>query len=224
MEKTSGKKEILRAMAFQVYQFIVATLCLLWLLSDNQVAGIIGGLLLALLAAVMISKPESLPARKRSAAADDLPGFAHRTTRLWGAFLLVTAIFVTANYRITTSAELGIAMLVFGVTGIVCTFIGQRKRKIIRILDYLMLCGEGPFLIHLNTPITFLHTESLWVVLGLIAAQIIAYSIVWLVNRFGERGETARFAEQHGELALPFAFLPRHTRYPRSKRRPPFNR
>lgn len=223
MAEMSDKKAILRVRAFQVYQFIVTTLCFLWLLSDNRVVGIIGGLLLAILAAVMISKPESLPTQKRSAAADDLPEFAHRPTRLWGAILLAAAFFITANYHITTSVELGIALLVFGIPGVVSTFIGQRKGKIIRILDSLVLCGGGAVLIYRNFPIN-LHAESLWVSLGIIAVQAIAYSIIWLVNRFGERGETARLTEQHGELLLPFVFLPRHTRYPRSKRRPPLNR
>ena len=225
MEGTSGKKEILHARAFQVYQFIVATLCSLWLLSNNRVVGIIGGLLLAILAAVMISKPEFLPTQKRSAAANDLPEFAHRPTRLWGTILLVAAVFVTANYRITTSAEFGIALLVLGIASIGCTSICQRTRMIIRILGSLLLCGGGAFLIYLKAPIT-LHVESLWVALGSIAGGTIWSSIVWLVNRFGERGETARFAEHHGvmELSLPFASLPRHTRYPRSKRRSPLDR
>lgn len=221
MEGTSGKKEILRTRAFQVYQFIVATLCYLWLLSNNRIVGIIGGLLLAILAAAMISKPEFLPSQKRSGTAGDLPGFAYWTTRLWGAILLAAAIFVTANYRITTSAELGIAVLVFGITGIVCTFIGQRKGKNISILHYVVLCGVGAFLIYRNFPIP-LYTGSLWVVLGLIAASPIVYFIMELINRFGERGETAMFAEHHGEL-LPFSFFPRNTPHPRSKRRLPRN-
>ena len=225
MEGTSGKKAILRARAFQVYQFIVTTLCSLWLLSNNRVVGIIGGLLLAILAAIMISKPKFLPTHKRSAAAGDLPELAHRLTRLWGAILLVAAVFVTANYRITTSAEFGIALLVLGIASIISTSICQRTRMIIRILGSLVLCGGGAFLIYLNAPITP-PAGSLWVALGSIAGGTIASSIVWLVNRFGERGETARLTEQHGvmELSLPFASLPRHTRYPRSKRRPPLNR
>jgi hypothetical protein len=225
LEKMSGKKAILRARAFQVYQFIVATLCSLWLLSNNRAVGIIGGLLLAILAAIMISKPEFLPSHKRSAAAGDLPEFAHRLTRLWGVILLVAAVFVIANCRITTSAEFGIALLVFGITGVVCTSISQRIRMSIRIPGYLVLCGGGAFLIYVNAPIS-LHAESLWAALGSIAGGIIWSSIGWVVNRFGERGEAARLAEERGEmeLSLPFASLPRHTRHTRSKHRPPLNR
>jgi hypothetical protein len=217
MEGTSGKKEILRMRAFQAYQFIVAALCSLWLLSNNRVVGIIGGLLLAILAAIMLSKPEFLPTQKRSAVAGDLPKFTHRPTRLRGAILLVAAFFVTTNYRITTSAELGIALLVLGITSLVCTSISQRTRRIIRILGSLVLCGGGAFLVYLNAPITP-HAESLWVALGSIAGGTIWSSIGWVASRFGERGEAARLAEQHGELALPFPSLPRNTRHPRSKR------
>ena len=221
MEGTSGRKVILRMMAFQGYQFIVATLCSLWLLSNNRVVGIIGGLLLAILAAVMILKPEFLPSHKRSAATDDLPELAHQLTRLWGTILLVAAVFITANYCITTSAEFGVVLLVLGIASIVSTSICRRTRMIIRILGALVLCGGVAFLIYLNTPIT-LPTGSLWVALGSIAGGIIWSSIVWLANRFGERDEAARLAEQHGvmESSLPFASLPRHTRHPRSKRRP----
>lgn len=210
MEETSGKKKILLARAFQVYQFIAATLCSLWLLSNNRVIGIIGGLLLAIPAAIMISKPEFLPTQKRSAATGDLPELARRATRLWGTILLVAAVFVTTNYRITTSAEFGIALLIFGIASIVCTSIRQRTRMIIRILVSLMLCGGAAFLIYLNDPIT-LHAESLWVALGSIVGGAIVSSIVWLVNRFGERGETARLTKQHRvmELSLPFTSLPR---------------
>jgi hypothetical protein len=224
MEGTLGKKEILRARAFQVYQFIIATLCSLWLLSNNRIVGIIGGLMLAVLAAIMISKPEFLPSHKRSAATGDLPELAHRLTRLSGVILLVAAVFVTANYCITTSAEFGIALLVLGITSIVCTSIRQRTKMIIRILGSLVLCGGGAFLIYLNAPIT-LHAESLWVALGSIAGGTIWFFIGWLLNRFDERGEAARLAEQHGvmELSLPFASLPRQTRYPRYKHRPPLN-
>jgi len=218
MEGMLGKKQILRTRAFQVYQFIVATLCYLWVLSNNRTVGIIGGLLLAILAAAMISKPEFLPLQKQSGATRDLPGFAYWTTRLWGVILLAAAIFVTANYRITTSAELGIAMLVFGITGIVCTSIGQRKGKNISIL---VLCGVGAFLIYRNYPIP-LYTGPLWWVLVVIAPLPIIYFIMELINRFGERGETARFAERHGEV-LPFSFLPRNTPHPRSQRRLPRN-
>lgn len=221
MKGMSGKTQILRTRVFQVYQFIVATLCYLWLVSNNRIVGIIGGLLLAILAAAMISKPEFLPSQKRSGAARDLPGFAYWTTRLWGAILLASAIFVTANYRITTSAELGIALIVFGITGIVCTFIGQRKAKNISTLHYVVLFGVGAFLIYRNYPIP-LYTGPLWVVLVVIAPLPVVYFIMELINRVGERGETARFAEQHGEI-LPFSFFPRNRQHPRSKRRPPRN-
>lgn len=225
MEGTSGKKAILRARAFQVYQFIVAALCSLWLLSNNRAVGIIGGLLLAILAAIMVSNPEFLPTQKRSAAAGDLPKLARRSTRVWGTILLVAAVFVTANYRITTSIEFGIALLIFGIASIVCTSIRQRTRMIIRILSSLVLCGGVAFLIYLNAPINP-STEFLWAALGSIAGGTIVSSIVWLVNRFGERGETVRLAKQQVvmELSLPFTSLPRHTRYPSSKRRLPLNR